>query len=141
MLERVPTGPAIPLVVQVGKWRRQVTVNVANKCADNLIPGSDLTRLPRDHMEGDIPHIAVTTGGSDALECLLRRIGIADSEFTNESGSGRVHLYVGGEVGTDANGQGADQFSPALGGQSFTHATTLWNDVAKMRAYDMLMLS
>jgi hypothetical protein len=92
-------------------------------------------------MEGDIPKIAVSTGGSDALECLLRRIGIADSEFTNESGMGRVHMYVGGEVGTDANGQGADQFNAALGGQTFTHSTTLWNDVTKMQRYDMLMLS
>ena len=140
-LDKVPAGPAIPLVIQVGKWRRQVTVNIANKCADNPIPGSDLTHLPRNRMEGDIPKIAVTTGGSDALECLLRRIGIADSEFTNESGMGRVHMYVGGEVGTDANGQGADQFNAALGGQTFTHATTLWNDVTKMQRYDMLMLS
>jgi hypothetical protein len=140
-LDKVPTGGAIPLVIQVGKWRRQVTVNVAQKCADNMIPGSDFTRLPRNRMEGDIPRIAVSTGGSDALECLLRRVGIADSEFTNGSGEGRVHLYVGGEVGTDANGQGADQFNAALGGQPFTHSTTLWNDVAKMQQYDMLMLS
>ena len=141
VLEKVPAGPAIPLVIQVGKWRRQVTVNIANKCVDNAIPGSDLTHLPRNKMEGDIPQIAVSTGGSDALECLLRRIGIADSEFTNESGTGRVHMYVGGEVGTDANGQGADQFNAALGGQTFTHSTTLWNSVPKMQRYDMLMLS
>jgi len=141
VLDKVPIGPAVPLVIQVGKWRRQVTVNIANKCADNAIPGSDLTHLPRNRMEGDIPKIAVSTGGSDALECLLRRIGIADTEFTNESGMGRVHLYVGGEVGTDANGQGADQFNAALGGQMLTHSTTLWNDVAKMQRYDILMLS
>jgi len=140
-LDKVPTGAAVPLVIQVGKWRRQVTVNITTKCADNAIPGSDLTHLPRNKMEGDIPKIAVSTGGSDALECLLRRIGIADSEFTNESGMGRVHMYVGGKVGTDADGQGADQFNAALGGATFTHSTTLWNDVAKMQRYDMLMLS
>ncbi|MET0592045.1 MAG: carboxypeptidase-like regulatory domain-containing protein [Polyangiaceae bacterium] len=139
-LEKVPTGSGIPLVVQVGKWRRLVTVNIANRCADN-VAGPDLTRLPRNRAEGDIPRIAVSTGGSDALECLLRRIGIADSEFTNESGDGRVHMYVGGKTGTDADGQGADQFNAALGGQSFTHATTLWNDAARMQKYDMLMLS
>ena len=30
------------------------------------------------------------------LDCLMRKIGISDSEFTPDSGSGRVHMYVGG---------------------------------------------
>ena len=38
----------------------------------------------------------MTTGAADALECLIRRIGIADSEFTTDGGAGRVHLYAGG---------------------------------------------
>ena len=51
------------------------------------------TRLPRNKTEGDIPLTAVATGNVDTLECVLRKMGIADSEFTTPAGTGRVHMY------------------------------------------------
>jgi hypothetical protein len=126
----VPAGANIPLVIQVGKWRRQITVPTVTACVDNPITNADQTRLPRTQSEGHIPKIAVTTGAADALECLLRRIGIADSEFTTDGGSGRVHLYAGGG--------GTNSFSA---GGNFAPATALWSNATKLATYDMTVLS
>jgi hypothetical protein len=138
-LTNVPTGANVPLVIQVGKWRREVTIANVASCVDNPIGGADLTRLPRTQAEGNIPQIAVTTGNADAIECLLRRVGIADSEFTTDSGSGRIHLYYGGDL-TGPTGAGVGTNSFSAGGQ-FSSAATLWSSVPKMENYDVVLLS
>ncbi|HEY1956919.1 MAG TPA: carboxypeptidase regulatory-like domain-containing protein [Polyangiaceae bacterium] len=93
-LKDVPVGTNIPLVVQIGRWRRQTTISTVNKCVDNPVDTS-LTRIPRDHTEGDIPHIAIATSTFDAEECILLKMGVAVSEFTASTGTGRIHLYHG----------------------------------------------
>ena len=144
-LDNVPTGTNIPLVIQVGKWRRQVTIPRVNGCVDNQLTDTNLTRLPRNKAEGNIPKIGVTTGKSDAFECLLRKIGVADAEYTLDSGNGRINLFAGGDpavpVDPDANGPGAIQFNAALGGGKFPAATTLWSSTSKMKGYDLLIFS
>ena len=70
----------------------------------------------------------MTTGGADALECLLRRIGIADSEFTTDTGAGRVHLYAGGD--------GTNSF---MAGGTFAPATSLWSHPTKLANYDVML--
>ena len=87
-----------------------------------------------------MPKIALTTGGSDAVECFLREIGIADSEFTTDAGTGRVNLYVGGDKAM-GKGQGTNSFSAALGGATFPDAQTLWSSADKLLGYDILMHS
>jgi hypothetical protein len=129
-LTGVPAGANVPLVMQVGKWRRQVTIPNVTACVNTAITDIELTRLPRTKTEGNIPRIAITTGAADSLECLIRRIGIADSEFTADGGTGRVHLYAGGG--------GTNSF---VTGGAFAPATALWSNPAKLAAYDITVLS
>ena len=133
-LTDVPVGPAVPIVIQTGKWRRSVPVAITKSCASNDAPDKQL-RLPKNGAEGDMPQLAVTTGGCDAMECLLRGIGIDDKEFVpGASNAGHVHVF---------NGQGGNfPSAPAAGGT--TAAPTggeLWNSKAKMMPYDALLLS
>jgi hypothetical protein len=138
VLKNPPVGKDVPLVIQVGKWRRVVKVPEILPCQDNALVDKELARLPRSQAEGHIPRIAVTTGHADALECLLRKIGIADQEFTTEAGNGRVHLFVGGEGPGEEDGQGANSF---VSGEALPNASTLWGDQARLMKYDMLVLS
>ncbi len=132
-LNGVPATKDVPLVIQVGKWRRQFKLPNVAACQDTPLVKAETT-LPRTKAEGDIPRIAITTGNADALECLIRKLGIADSEFTTDAGDGRVHLY---------NGNGANQFAAGFPGGSgaFPNATTLWNTTAKLAGYDITLLS
>jgi hypothetical protein len=136
VLRKVPVGTDIPLVIQVGKWRRQVKIATVAECTDTVLADANLTRLPRNQGEGDMPRIALATGHADALDCLLRKIGISDSEFTNDGGQGRVHMYVGGA------GMTGDQGSARLAsGAVFADAyQTLFADSTKLARYDVLIL-
>ncbi len=131
-LTDVPVGPDIPLVVQIGKWRRKVKIDYVTPCTNNAL-SVDMTRLPRNSSEGDLPKIAVTTGKSDALECLLRRIGVDDSEFTPDTEDGRVNLFWG-------FGASKTMQAPS-GSKPLTRAEELWADSSRMLEYDMILMS
>ncbi len=141
--ERMPAGGTVPLVVQVGKWRRQLELPVVGECVDTAVAPTE-TRLPKNHTEGDIPLMALTTGGADSLECLLRKIGLEDSEFATagDTTGARVHLYAG-TGGTPAFD------SSTAGGVPFANAQDLWGydteTVADITAglddYDVVFLS
>lgn len=137
VLEDVPAGSNVPLVIQVGKWRREVTIPSVVDCQDNLLEDPQLTRLPANQAEGNLPKIAMVTGHSDALECLLRKIGISDSEFTTDAGAGRVNMYHG--CASKDGLFGANQLAD---GTPTPHAaSTLYGDPAKLDLYDMIILS
>ena len=143
-LKNMPVDTNVPVVIQIGRWRRQIKVTTS-KCADVPVVAA-LTRLPRNKSEGDIPKIALATGAADPLECLLRKIGIDDAEFTNPSGTGRVNLFKGEKFPafyTQPTG------SYAAGG-NFPDATQLWSSTTAnpaatppiygLMAYDIALL-
>jgi hypothetical protein len=131
----VPAGDNIPLVIQVGKWQRKVTIPMhVTACQDNPIADKNVTRLPRNQSEGHIPKIALTTGEKDAMECLLRKIGIDDTEFTPEAGAGRINLFAGGN--------GTASYAPTLNnGAPFTAVNPWWDSLDNLKKYDVILHS
>jgi hypothetical protein len=130
----VPVGSNIPVVIQVGKWRREITIANVPGCTNTAITDANLLRLPANQSEGHLPKMALTTGNADALECLLRKIGISDSEFTPESGSGRVNFFAGGG--------GTAAYAASLnGGAAFTSVRPWWDSLSNLMAYDIVLHS
>ena len=84
-IQNAPSGSSVPLVIQIGKWRKQLKIANVTACTDNPQPDKSLS-LPTKGSEGDIPSIAVSTGGADSLECLFERVGLDPSEYTGGPG-------------------------------------------------------
>ena len=130
-LKNVPVGKNIPLVIQIGKWRRQVTIPEVAECTETKLTDPELTRLPRKQSEGDMPRIALTTGGCDKLGCMLPKVGIDASEIGLAGDATKaVHVYNGNDAADGVFGPG-----PA------NSARQLWNDATKLKAYDLVILS
>jgi hypothetical protein len=143
-LSNVPVGAQVPLVLQVGKWRREVMIDV-KQCQDNpqpmgslKLPGTLMGAGPNDNM----PDIAVSTGSADTLECLMQRIGIPASEYVaGTGGSGHVHVFSGGSGGGGGGGGRTGRPEQGSLGSAFPADTTLWNSVSTLMNYDILLLS
>jgi hypothetical protein len=135
-LKGVPVGKDIPVVMQIGKWRRKVTIPEVKKDVANSIEDPSLMRLPRNRKEGDMPKIAVTAG-LDYYDCVLvNQIGIDPDEFTGPTGEGRVHAYLGESHATSSSG--FDPTSrPFVGGWGEAHK--LWADLEAMKRYDIII--
>ena len=123
-----PSGRDFPLVIQLGRWRRQVTIHAVNSCITTQLDDNELTRLPRNRSEGDVPHMAIATGAADPFECLLLKLGLDPTEITAPSGGGRIHFYTA----TDA--PGTDLATPA------PRANELYSSLANLEQYDAVLL-
>ncbi len=148
----VPSGANIPLVIQTGKWRKQITIPTVAKCAPTAIPDpaapSMKLRLPANSSEGDMPIIAFTSG-CDPAECFLRHIGISDSEFvppdaplptawkagaTPVAGAGHVRFYTG----NDETARGGGTASAIAGGNTPADTYAWWASPANLLENDII---
>jgi hypothetical protein len=127
-VSNVPAGRDIPLVLQVGKWRRKLVIPEVRPCQDNPLTDPQQTRLPRNRTEGDLPRVAVTDGSCDELVCLLPTLGIDPAEL-GVAGQDRAFIYYGGGGITTATLAG------------ITDANTLWRNLDELRKYDMVINS
>jgi hypothetical protein len=130
-LENVPAGDNVPVVIQIGRWRKQIVVPKVTQCTDNALT-VEQTRLPKSKAEGDIPQMAILTGKADPFQCLLRKIGIDDSEYTVNTGNGRVHYFAYKVGGSTFNGIPLASATP---GQN-----DLMNSAPDLKKYDVVML-
>jgi hypothetical protein len=130
-LTNVPVGQNIPLVIVTGRWRRQFVIPNTTACTNTKLP-ADFAVMPQNHLQGDIPRIAIATGQDDALECALRVMGISPSEFTDPApnGQGRINLFGGG--GAPGSGIVLDSDTPTQ--------AALMGDPTVLNQYDVLML-
>ena len=131
-LDNVPIGD-FSLVVTTGKWRREVPVIGVAQCTTTAVAAAQ-TRLPKDRSEGSIPKIAITTGGADTLECLVRKLGVESSEIGKTGDDRRIHLY---------SGNGTSSFAAGFAGGSgaIPSATPFWGTVDSLKVYDIVILS
>jgi len=90
----LPENATGTLVLQLGKWRRQLSLAELVARQDNPQPASTCL-LPKNQAEGDIPRMAVLTGSGDAPESIPWKMGLDTGEFTAPSGTGRIHFYAG----------------------------------------------
>jgi hypothetical protein len=127
-LTGVPSGTNIPIVVQSGKWRMQGTISTVTACGSTVAP-TWATTMPSTHVQGDIPKIAMVTGSVDAVECVLLRTGLNQSEFTDAGGTGQVNLFK------------ADSSGGVTLDSGTTLESTLTGNLTLLNSYDMLMLA
>jgi len=126
-LENVPPGTDVPVIITTGKWRRQLTVPYVAQCVDTPIQNGTF-RLPKNRTEGDIPRIAMVTGGCDGLACIFSKMGLDASEFGSSSAGPQRITWYNGVLGV----------SP---GSAASAPTALWNNLAELSKYDMVINS
>jgi hypothetical protein len=123
----VPVGSSIPLVIVSGRWRRQLTIPSTTACVNTALPPS-FAVMPENHTQGDIPLIAIATGAVDQVECVLLKMGVNESEFTDPTGPGRINFFTG----SASPGSAISSSTPTQ--------ASLMENYSTLSQYDVLML-
>ncbi len=155
ILSNLPSGSNIPIVVQMGKWRREILISSVTSCKANMVTNNCTTasasdcvfRLPKNQTDGydpvagtyskaDLPTMAIVTGASDPFDCLLLKAGIDPHEIGDYTSTKRIHFYQADGTG------GGDSLDPAYGMN--VPGSTLWNNLKgatpNMMSYDVVLL-
>jgi hypothetical protein len=144
-LKGVPTGMGVPITVQVGKWRRTTTVNITKTCATNTVSDGTL-HLPGKRADGDMPQMALLTGGCDDLGCFLTGMGIDPSEFeappatlsaTAPHNGARVDVFQGTTLVQTA----AAGLTTGTAANCYGTSCPLWASKGSFEYYDMALFS
>jgi hypothetical protein len=96
-LQNVPVPPSgnVPLVIQLGRWRRQLSFPVTACQTTNI---GQIT-MPREQSATDnIPLTAISTGAYDAMECVLVKMGVNVNQFSAPGAGGRIQMFQGNGV-------------------------------------------
>lgn len=117
-----------PLVIQNGRFRRLIYVDVPRKQALTL--GKDRTRLPRRmkefHEADAIPRIAIATGDYDKMECVLRKMGLQMDLNAMRKPGADIRLLEG---------------STAKKAGSLSPASKLFNNLTEMKTYNIIFIN
>jgi len=125
-LEGGRAGSNVPIIITTGKWRRKIIVPTVTACTDTPIPDGTF-RLPKNRTEGELPRIAVVTGGCDPLACILTKIGVDTAEFGSSSAGPTSVVFYNGSGGTAPG-------TPAA-------STALWGSLDEMKKFDVVINS
>ena len=154
-LTNVPTVNNLAVVVQLGKWRREIVLKTITSCTSNTVTGNCNTpnpadcvfRLPRNQTDGydpvagtytkaDLPHVAIVQRRFRSVRLPAAQGGHRSaSEFGDYTSNKRFHFYE-----ADGDG-GGDTLDPAYGMND--PGSTLWNNnngAAPLASYDVILL-
>jgi hypothetical protein len=144
-LSNPPAGTDVTVVVELGKWQRVYSESIT-ACKTTAL-SAHLT-LPSLQSQGNIPRFAIDTGGVDAMECVLLKMGLDPSEFSDPVVTGgvptattRVHFYQGATVqGARVNGQRTnDPQGGAIYDTNTPSETALLNTATVLDSYDVAL--
>ncbi|WP_420237235.1 Ig-like domain-containing protein [Telmatobacter bradus] len=131
----VTAGSTYYIVIQAGKWRFYQSIDLSQNQTGLTL------HMPHNHTVGDIPYIAISTGSVDGLECVLKDMGIDQSEFTDDSGSvnpnGHIHLYS--STSTFQSGSTTLTAGGAVIGSGTPTDTVMTDHSLVMNNYDMIL--
>src|SRR5579859_7338268 len=139
-LSNVPTGKGVPVVVQIGKWRRVVSIDTTDCKTTTAAKGA--LRLPRNQKEGSLPQMALLTGGFDNLGCFPAALGLDPGEYSAPHGGGRLDIYQGLNTPLGVTiGNGPGLSSGGAAGNCTTASCPLWSTKPDLEYYDIVLLA
>ncbi len=139
-----PSGTNIPLVIQIGKWRRKIILPTVTKCGNNAFTDAATMRLPRsmnDRAPGDAPGTC-TCRASRCRPGTPTRSTVCCASSASPTASSPTTAAAAASTCTSAAPTAA-AWAPIrlMSGATFANAySTLFANYNKMLGYDIVIL-